>query len=120
MELYNQIESQQRQQKAAQKQHKLSKSQSSTRAHPSTTTTPSTFLPADHRPITSMMDRNVGLKPSRPKDRKTPKTRNRARYEKALTKRKSQVRQYQGQGGVYGGEATGIKRNVAKSTRLKG
>jgi len=43
-----------------------------------------------------------------------------SRCEKAMVKRRSQVREYQGQGGVYGGEATGIRRNVAKSVRLKG
>ena len=72
------------------------------------------------RRIGRLIEKNEGLKPSRPKDRKTPKTRNRARYEKAMVKRRSQVREYQGQGGVYGGEATGIKRNVAKSVRIKG
>ena len=72
------------------------------------------------RRIGRLIEKNEGLKPSRPRDRKTPKTRNRARYEKALVKRRSQVREYQGQGGVYGGEATGIKRNVAKSVRSRG
>ena len=37
-----------------------------------------------------------------------------------MIKRRSQVREYQGQGGGYGGEATGIKQNVAKSVRIKG
>ena len=71
------------------------------------------------RRISRLIERNEGLKPSRPRDRKTPKTRNRARYDKAVVKRRSQVRQYAGSGGVYGGEATGIKRNVTKSVRLK-
>ena len=67
------------------------------------------------RRINRQIEKNEGLKASRPRDRKTPKTRNRARYEKALIKRRSQLREYKGTGGVYGGESTGIKRNVAKS-----
>jgi len=120
LDLYNQLQAQQQKRKQLEKQLKQARSQPAT----STSTRPSssshTLLPASQRPITSLMDRNEGLKPSRPKDRKTPKTRNRARYEKAMVKRRSQVREYQGQGGVYGGEATGIRRNVAKSVRLKG
>ena len=119
MELYDQLQAQQHNKK------RLLKQQKQARSHPAAalsrpSTASHTLLPADHRPISTLMDRNEGLKPSRPKDRKTPKTRNRARYEKAMVKRRSQVREYQGQGGVYGGEATGIRRNVAKSVRLKG
>ena len=120
LELYNQLQAQQHNKKRLQQQQKQLRSHSTPSTLTRPPTTSHTLLPSEHRPISSLMDRNVGLKPSRPKDRKTPKTRNRARYEKAMVKRRSQVREYQGQGGVYGGEATGIRRNVAKSVRLKG
>ena len=81
---------------------------------------PSADVVDGKRAIGRLIEKNEGLKASRPRDRKTPKTRNRARYEKAMIKRRSQVREYKGQGGVYGGEATGIKRNVAKSVRIAG
>ena len=120
MELYDQLQAQQQKRKQLDKQQKQARSQPTSATLSRSSGSSHTLLPADHRPISNLMDRNEGLKPSRPKDRKTPKTRNRARYEKAMVKRRSQVREYQGQGGVYGGEATGIRRNVAKSVRLKG
>ena len=120
MRLYDQLQAQQNNKKRLQQQQKQARSQPSSATLSRPANAGQSLLPADHRPISTLMDRNEGLKPSRPKDRKTPKTRNRARYEKAMVKRRSQVREYQGQGGVYGGEATGIRRNVAKSVRLKG
>ena len=89
---------------------------------PPSTSVPDTSMDVvqGKRAIGRLIEKNEGLKATRPRDRKTPKTRNRARYEKALIRRRSQVREYKGQGGAYGGEATGIKRNVSKSVRIAG
>ena len=62
---------------------------------------------------------NRGLTRARNKDRKTPKTANRHKYDQATKKRRSQVQEYKEKQGSYGGEKTGIKTNLVKSTSLK-
>eukprot|EP00457_Paulinella_chromatophora_P017086 gb/GEZN01018038.1/.p1 GENE.gb/GEZN01018038.1/~~gb/GEZN01018038.1/.p1 ORF type:complete len:231 (-),score=49.58 gb/GEZN01018038.1/:59-751(-) len=64
--------------------------------------------------------KNRGLTRSRPRDTKTPRTRRRKQYEKALVKRRSMVQEYKGQvGGGYAGELTGIKKTLTKSIQVK-
>lgn len=57
--------------------------------------------------------------PSRPKDRKNPKTANRYKAERAQLKRKSQVRDFKGYDMVYEGQKTGIKTDLVRSRSLK-
>ena len=74
----------------------------------------------DKRKVTKQIDVNRGLVRSRDKQRKTPKTRNRARWDKKKVARAGQVQEYKGsQSQGYGGQATGIKTNVTKSISLR-
>jgi U3 small nucleolar RNA-associated protein 3 len=67
-------------------------------------------LPATHPPSSSSPRR---------KDLKNPRKKNRIKFAQASTRRKGQVQGVRpAQGAGYGGEATGIKAKVAKSTRL--
>lgn len=61
---------------------------------------------------------NRGLTRSRPKDTKNARTKNRKKFDKAVSKRKSQVQEYKGKTASYGGEGTGIKTNVVKSVKI--
>mmetsp|Transcript_29360 Transcript_29360/g.72631 ORF Transcript_29360/g.72631 Transcript_29360/m.72631 type:complete len:489 (-) Transcript_29360:215-1681(-) len=61
---------------------------------------------------------NRGLTPHRNKDHKNPRKRLRGKFEKAVVRRKGQVRDMREDGGGYGGEATGIKTSVSKSRRF--
>lgn len=80
---------------------------------------PKTFVAPDRRAATKMIMLNKGLTRSRPKDHKTPRLRNRLRYEKGMAKHRSRVREFtEARGQAYGGEHTGIKRSTVKSTKL--
>eukprot|EP00475_Leptophrys_vorax_P013700 TRINITY_DN20068_c0_g3_i1.p1 TRINITY_DN20068_c0_g3~~TRINITY_DN20068_c0_g3_i1.p1 ORF type:complete len:529 (-),score=201.67 TRINITY_DN20068_c0_g3_i1:39-1523(-) len=70
------------------------------------------------RKITKTIMKNQGLKRYRKKANKNPRLKHRNKYEKALKKHRTLVRSYQGQATVYGGEATGIKPNLVKATRV--
>ena len=61
---------------------------------------------------------NRGLTPHRNKDHKNPRKRLRGKFEKAVVRRKGQVRAMREDGGGYGGEASGIKTTVTKSRRF--
>lgn len=71
------------------------------------------------RAIGDQIMKNRGLTRYRPKDKKNPRVRYRQNYEKAMVTRRTQVKEYQGQVDNYGGEATGIKRNIVRSRKLK-
>jgi len=70
------------------------------------------------RPVTNAMKSNRGLTRSRPKDTKTPRTRQRDKYNRAIKKRRGAVRNMSDRSRPYGGETTGIKRNVTRSIKL--
>jgi U3 small nucleolar RNA-associated protein 3 len=53
-----------------------------------------------------------------PKDHKNPRKRLRGKFEKAVVRRKGQVRSMREDGGGYAGEASGIKTTVTKSRRF--
>lgn len=55
----------------------------------------------------------------RRRDIKNPRKRQRLRYESAQKKRQGMVQNIRTPDDVYGGEATGIKKNVSKSVRFK-
>ncbi|KAK7935406.1 hypothetical protein PG985_000901 [Apiospora marii] len=72
------------------------------------------------RLITYQIEKNKGLTPHRKKDVRNPRLKKRLKYAKAQKKLKSMKATYsggEGRGG-YGGEATGIKGNLIKSTKL--
>lgn len=70
------------------------------------------------RKITAEISKNRGLTPHRRKDVKNPRKHQRVKHAAKEKRRKGQVAPVRQQAGPYGGEATGIKARVAKSTRL--
>ncbi|KAJ1938722.1 something about silencing protein 10 [Linderina pennispora] len=62
--------------------------------------------------------KNKGMMPRRTKEQRNPRVKRRMRFEQAKKKLKSSVAQVRKQEGSYGGEATGIKSNLSRSTRL--
>jgi len=77
--------------------------------------------PIDHRAASYEIMTNRGLRPHRKKVNRNPRVKKREAYDKALLKRKSQVREgdTSGSGRVaYGGELTGIKANLSRSRRF--
>ncbi|KAJ2890244.1 something about silencing protein 10, partial [Coemansia aciculifera] len=63
--------------------------------------------------------KNRGLVPKRTKEQRNPRVKRRTRYEQAKKKINSSVTQVRALEGNYGGEATGIKANLSRSTRFK-
>ncbi|KAJ2159042.1 something about silencing protein 10 [Coemansia sp. RSA 552] len=62
--------------------------------------------------------KNKGLLPRRTKEQRNPRVKRRQRYEKAKKKLSSSAAQVRAQEGNYGGEATGIKSNLTRSTHF--
>jgi len=62
---------------------------------------------------------NKGLTPHRPKEVRNPRIKMKNKFQKATKRRKGAVREVRSQEGSYAGEATGIKRNVTHSIKLK-
>jgi U3 small nucleolar RNA-associated protein 3 len=71
------------------------------------------------RAITKTIMKNQGLKRYRKRDNKNPRLKHRNKYEKEVKKRNALVKQYQGKIENYGGESTGIKDYVIRSTKLR-
>lgn len=75
--------------------------------------------PDSRRKASSQVVKNRGLTRYRPKDKKTPRIKNRLAYSKAVVRRKGTVQEYIGKpGGCYSGEASGINMSVRKGSRL--
>lgn len=72
----------------------------------------------DRREAGNRIVKNRGLTRPRPREKRNPRVAHRIKYGKALERRKSQVQEYKGKTAGYGGEATGIKTGLIKSTRL--
>ncbi|KAE8394230.1 Sas10 C-terminal domain-containing protein [Aspergillus alliaceus] len=76
--------------------------------------------PDGKRAITYQIEKNKGLAPKRSKDSRNPRVKKRKRFEEKK-KKLSSIRQVykggEGRGG-YGGELTGIKKNLVKSVKL--
>lgn len=64
--------------------------------------------------------KNRGLTPHRKKANRNPRVKKREMYDKAIIRRKGQVRDViTGNVGAYGGEMTGIKANIARSRKME-
>ncbi|KAE8416660.1 Sas10 C-terminal domain-containing protein [Aspergillus pseudocaelatus] len=76
--------------------------------------------PDGKRAITYQIEKNKGLAPKRSKDSRNPRVKKRKRFEEKKKKLGSIRQLYkggEGRGG-YGGELTGIKKNLVKSVKL--
>ncbi|KZF26465.1 hypothetical protein L228DRAFT_242942 [Xylona heveae TC161] len=75
--------------------------------------------PDGKRAIGYVIEKNKGLAPKRKKDVRNPRVKKRKKFEDKKKKLNSIRQVYKGgQGGAYGGEATGIKKGLVKSVKL--
>lgn len=73
----------------------------------------------EKREIGGKIAANRGLTPHRNKDYKNPRKKHRIKFDQAVIKRKSAVREVQpGAAGGYGGELSGIKASISRSRRF--
>ncbi|KAJ2848172.1 something about silencing protein 10 [Coemansia brasiliensis] len=70
------------------------------------------------RSVNYQILKNKGMMPRRAKDNRNPRVKRRKRFEKAQKKLGSSVAQVRTLEGNYGGEATGIKSALSRSTRF--
>ena len=77
------------------------------------------LLPEDsRRQAGSQILNNRGLTPYRKKDVRNPRLHMRNKYDRAMKKRSSTVREFKGKEDQYSGEKSGIKTHLARSTKL--
>uniref|UniRef100_A0A3B5M1F3 UTP3 small subunit processome component n=1 Tax=Xiphophorus couchianus TaxID=32473 RepID=A0A3B5M1F3_9TELE len=71
------------------------------------------------RGITYQMAKNKGLTPKRKKIDRNPRVKHREKFRRAKIRRRGQVQSVRKEETRYGGEASGIRAGVKKSTKLK-
>nr|CCA22680.1 conserved hypothetical protein [Albugo laibachii Nc14] len=72
------------------------------------------------RGATHQIVKNKGLKAHKSKLNRNPRVKKRMQYEKAVIRRRGQVRDIRkGEAGQYGGERTGIKANLTRSRKIR-
>lgn len=102
------------------KRHRTEKLDAKSEIYTRTPATPSLPETVDgKRHITYQMEKNRGLTRARKKLTKNPRKKYRSKHEKAVVRRKGQVRDIRKPTGPYGGEATGINPGISRSTRFK-
>ncbi|XP_043977297.1 something about silencing protein 10 isoform X2 [Gambusia affinis] len=75
--------------------------------------------PDAKRGITYQMAKNKGLTPKRKKIDRNPRVKHREKFRRAKIRRRGQVQSVRKEETRYGGEASGIRAGVKKSTKLK-
>lgn len=71
------------------------------------------------RAITYQMEKNKGLLPKRKREQRNPRVKYRRKFEKAVIRRKGQVREPRKELKKYGGELTGINVRAVKSVKFR-
>lgn len=71
------------------------------------------------RAITYQMEKNKGLLPKRKREQRNPRVKYRRKFEKAVIRRKGQVREPRKELKKYGGELTGINVRAIKSVKFR-
>ncbi|XP_048471186.1 something about silencing protein 10-like [Rhincodon typus] len=75
--------------------------------------------PDGKRKITYQIAKNKGLTPKRKKIDRNPRVKHREKFRRAKIRRKGQVREVRTEVHRYGGELSGIRVGVKKSTKLQ-
>ena len=114
---YAEVAAQQKQRKQGKAERRAAEEESSREALRAAPTDQATE--GEGRKVGRQIEKNRGLTRQRKKEDANPRVKNREKFRKAVIRRNGQVRTVQvTSDGPYGGELTGIKKNVSHSTRF--